>query len=450
MRLSRHNEMTSGSNPRILCISPLFAPMADSEAFCSAKMVAALVKAGADVRVLSCSNVVRENPTRDASPAWQELEPLRMDLPTPTERSLWTSICTGVRYRTSMYSRWVARVSKQARILHQQRPFDLVYSRSLPMCAHIAGFWCAKTLGLPWVANLNDPWEGQFLPEVAFPNLSMLNSATYTFWLRRTLESADLITYPCERLHAFHARVSGIDHEAAIVPHVAQVSDAAAGNEHLFHLLHAGKLGASENPPRPVRPLLIALKNFLDAKVDARPCTRLTLVGPADEGTNKLIVELGLQDIVSNTGRVSYEQSLRWIAAATVCVLVEAVVDEGIFFPSKLVDYLSAGKPVLAMVPEKGTTADLAEAHSSVTKVGQHDPAPIQTTITDLYEEFKAGRLAFRAPIPSLRNQFTSAQVAGEFLAAVRTIMKSSGNSISNIAANAHLGEPVQLVSGVK
>src|SRR5258705_4303584 len=113
MRLSRHNEMTSGSNPRILCISPLFAPMADSEAFCSAKMVAALVKAGADVRVLSCSNVVRENPTRDASPSWQELEPLRMDLPTPTERSLWTSIYTGARYRTSMYSRWVARVSKQ-------------------------------------------------------------------------------------------------------------------------------------------------------------------------------------------------------------------------------------------------------------------------------------------------------------------------------------------------
>src|SRR6266576_722090 len=398
MRLTRKNEMTSATSPRILCISPLFAPMADSEAFCSAKMVAALVKAGADVQVLSCSNVIRKNPVCDAAPSWQELEPLRIDLPTPAERSLWKSVYTGLHYQTSIYSRWVALVVQQARILHEQRPFDFVYSRSLPMCAHIAGFWCAKKLALPWVANLNDPWEGQFLPEVAFPNLSMLDSATYKFWLKRTLQSADLVTYPCERLHAFHARVSGIDHDSAILPHVARINDGAAANGSLFHLLHAGKLGTSENPPRPAKPLLIALKNFLDVNVDARPVTRLTLVGPADEGTNQLVLDLGLQDIVSNTGRVSYEESLRVIAAATICVLVEAVVVEGIFLPSKLVDYLAAGKPVLAMSPENGTVTDLAAAHSSITKVGQHDPASIQTAIASLYRDFKTGPLSSRAP----------------------------------------------------
>jgi hypothetical protein len=413
-------------------------------------MIAALTEAGADVTVLSCSNVLRKNPVRDASASWHELEQFRTDLPTPAQSAPRQSISAALRYQTSMYSRWVALVVQQARILHRHRAFDFVYSRSLPMCAHIAGFWCSRTLTLPWVANMNDPWETQFLPGVAFPNVSVLDSATYRFWLRRTLRMADLITYPCERLHAFHAEVSGIDHDAAIVPHVAWASGDATTNESLFHLVHAGKLGAAENPPRPAKPLLVAVKNFLDAHADARSVTRLTLVGPADEGTSKLVSELGLQDVVFSTGRVSYEQSLQWIAAATICVLVEAVVEEGIFFPSKLVDYFAANKPVLAVSPEKGTTADLAAAHNSVIKVDQHGAVAIQSAIAALYEDFQTGRLASRTPSPTLRNRFTPGEIAKQFLALAATVLQLSHRGSSSDASQADLVEHVQLASGMK
>jgi H2-forming N5,N10-methylenetetrahydromethanopterin dehydrogenase-like enzyme len=57
---------------RVLCISPLFPPLADAEAFCGGKMVYALIAAGHDVVVL-CEP---PSPTRlaDTSSYWKQLE----------------------------------------------------------------------------------------------------------------------------------------------------------------------------------------------------------------------------------------------------------------------------------------------------------------------------------------------------------------------------------------
>ena len=410
---------------RILCISPLFAPLANAEAFCSAKLVSALREAGADVTVLTCSNVLTERPVLDDSFLWNDLRGTQTDVVVPRVRRKWQSIWTALRYQTAIYSRWVAAVVKKAQALHQERNFDFVYSRSLPMCGHIAGYWCAKTLSLPWIANIDDPWEAQFMPGIAFPNISGLHAATYRFWLKKTLRTADLVTYPCPRLQRFHAEVSGIGHDAAIIPHVGSAHENTNMQQGMFHLVHAGKLGASENPQRPVRSLLIALKNFLDENAAARSLTRLTLVGPDDEATSKVVCELGLQSIVVSTGRASYEESLQHIASATVCVVLEAVIEEGIFFPSKLVDYIAAGKPVLAISPERGTVADLAASKRSIVRVDQRDPAIIKSAIAGLYEEFRHSRLASRVPDSTLRNQFSSRVVAKQFFSAIETKLPS-------------------------
>ena len=42
--------------PRILCISPYFAPMRDSEAFCSTKFINALTERGAQITTIVCAN----------------------------------------------------------------------------------------------------------------------------------------------------------------------------------------------------------------------------------------------------------------------------------------------------------------------------------------------------------------------------------------------------------
>lgn len=415
--------MTSDSHRpvlRILCISPLFVPTADSEAFCSAKMVQALLERGVSLTVLFSSNV-RKGGCTDNSRLWDSIRDIIIDVPQVSERDVLHSIVAASQFQTPMFARWVDAVVATAKLLHRTARFDLVYTRSLPMVAHIAGFWCARKLRLPWVANIDDPWEFNFFPGANFPKFSAFKTHAYLFWLRRTLRNADLVTYPCEGLHGFHAKLAKLDHPAEIIPHIGSRPNRASRNPNgCFCLVHAGKLGASELTKRPSKALLLGLKAFVDTSAEASARTRLVLVGPEDKQTQSLIGELGLQGNVQTVGRVNYEDSLDYIASASACILIEACGDEGIFSPSKLADYLACGKPVLALSPRTGMAADLA-ARGELVRI-DHEPDAVRDAIAGLYSEFKLGTLSARKPSDRLMAQLRGDSVAEKFLTACQIL----------------------------
>ena len=166
------------------------------------------------------------------------------------------------------------------------------------------------------------------------------------FWLRRTIRSADLITYPCKRLKDFHARLAKVDQVAEVIPHIGYKSKRARQiQDGHFRLVHAGRLLASEG--RFGKAILLGLKAFLDTSAEAAEDTKLILVGPGDKETQSMISEMDLQRNIEIVGRVSYENSLEYIASASACILIESLVDEGIFFASKLADYLFAASQCL-------------------------------------------------------------------------------------------------------
>ena len=87
--------------------------------------------------------------------------------PEPNTVREFDALAAALRYQTIASARWVAAAVEAAERLHRVRPFDLVYSRSLPKEAHICGYWTARRLRLPWLANLNDPWDFHVtVPEV--------------------------------------------------------------------------------------------------------------------------------------------------------------------------------------------------------------------------------------------------------------------------------------------
>lgn len=409
---------------RILCISPIFVPFPDAEAFCAGKMVQALLQCGASVTVLSSSNI-RRGGHKDGSRMWHSMRDVTVDIPQVLQPNLLHSIVTASQFQTPFFARWVEKVVTAATQLHSANKFDLVYTRSLPMSAHIAGFWCARKLKLPWIANINDPWDICFFPGVDQPKLSAFMARAYIFWLRRTLLNADLVTYPCQGLKDFHTKLSKLDHAAEIIPHIGYRPKCLSHNSNgQFRLVHAGKLGTSEVTRRSAKALLLGLKAFLDTSTDAAARTRLVLVGPEDEETQSWVCQLGLQRNVENLGRVDYENSLDNIASASACILIESEMDESIYFPSKLADYLVCGKPVIALSPRTGVAADLA-TQGELIRV-DHDPDDVRNAITALYSEFKRGTLTSRNPSNRLVAQFQGQSVAGKFLTACQVLISRS------------------------
>lgn len=402
----------------IFFISPVFVPTAGPEPYCGGKMALALMEHGVSATVVSLDDHRR---TRlDDSRVWKPLSPHHIAVETPKTKEPVRSAFLGARYLTNSYARWIRSVVGLARELHSAKPFDVVYSRSLPMIAHVAGYWCGRKLGLPWIANMNDPWALYFFPGNK-RKASRRVKRWSMYWLRKTLRRADLVTYPSAGLHTFHAALSGVEHDAEIIPHVGFASNDGIPGEG-FTLVHAGKMGNSEITGRPTNALLKGYASFLKRDAAVRKETRLVFVGPQDEETDQVIRTLDLQGNVVGTGMVSYEESLKKIKEATVCILIEADEKEGIYLPSKLADYLVAGKPVLALSPEVGTASGLARAGGLV-RVRPNDPVAVEKALAKLYGDYRRGCLGLNEPPPDLVAQFTAQAVAEKFIAAASQVM---------------------------
>ena len=382
-------------------------------------MVLALQKAGVDVVVL------RDRPPLasriDPSSCWNPLADPNCQINVSRTWNKPWALLLGGRYLSLKMGRPVRAYVQQALRLHREKPFHLVYSRSLPMYAHIIGYWCSRALRLPWVANVNDPWDLYMCPEAALKPPSWTDGIVSKYWLHKGLASATLATYPSARMRDFHVRLSGVPHDNAIVPHVGWTCGAPQKRLPCLHLVHTGRLiDAVSN--RGSSPLLLGFHQFLSCHPEARADVRMTLVGPDDAESKELVVGLHLQDAVLWKGRVSYEESLRCISDASVCILVEGRIKEGIYLPSKVADYAAAGKAILALSPGVGVIADMLPCRGLV-RVDPHDVSAIGEAIGHFYQLHKSGGLPGERPTDEFISQFTPASVANTFLRAVRGVI---------------------------
>ncbi len=408
------------SNLRILCISPFFPPMADSEGFCSAKMVMELMRLGCDVTVLRM-DVSMTNRQLDQSSVWQPAIKASLAIKPTKSFGRISSVFYAIRYRTDSYARWIGAVVAEARSLHRKKRFDLVYSRSLPMIAHIAGYWCAKAIRTPWVANINDPWDLHLCPGSERKPHSWTHIAISEYWLRMAFMSETLVTYPSSRLCDFHTRFASVAHKSAIVTHIGYASSILPEPSQFFHLVHTGLI-AQRISGRSPSGLISGLDQFLSRNDEARSKVRLTLVGPEDAESKELVAKLGLQTIVTWTGRVSYEESLKYIKNASVCVLVEGNMAEGIYLPSKLADYIVAQKPILALSPANGVIADMLPCRG-ILRVSPDNVNGIAKAFERLYRAHQQGKLYSECSPDEIVLQFTPENVVTNFFSAVSKVV---------------------------
>jgi hypothetical protein len=155
-----------------------------------------------------------------------------------------------------------------------------------------------------------------------------------------------------------------------------------------------------------VEPLFAGLERFLTACPDAP--IRIEFAGRYAGAAPEVPPALA--------GVVSFEPSMppdavrAWMSEADVALLVEADLEEGIFFPSKLSDYLAGGRPILALSPRRGVAADFLSDGGGVL-AGPEDVAGIASALERLHDLWRSGRLAELAPRPEQAAGVSAASV---------------------------------------
>jgi len=223
-----------------------------------------------------------------------------------------------------------------------------------PMSDHLAGLAIRRRIPLPWIAHFSDPWSDNPYRRVSLTWLdrrferSVLENVDRVVFTSR--ETMDLVMrkYP----HAWRAK-------AVVVPHAFDPSlyDEAVTPSDGLVVRYLGDFYRR----RRADALVQALSLLAHEKPEALTGVRVELIGSSRGAAEKLSQVYQLPPgLLTVLPPVDYLTSLRLMREAALLLVIDAPSDHNVFLPSKLIDYIGAGRPIFAISPA-GASSDLVQ-----------------------------------------------------------------------------------------
>lgn len=299
------------------------------------------------------------------------------------------------------YIGWRPFALRAARTLVREDRPDALMSSGPPETNHLVAAVVRRESGTPWLADFRDPWFGLHL----VPAPTGWHRGRHAELERAVLNDADCVVATTTWLRDLLRERSHGKREIYVIRNGYDPADFAAANHgdqvsgrepsHL-RLVHTGMLTLT----RTVTGLLHGLQRLLGRRPELRGTLRLDLVGSHESDNDAWIAKLGLQDSVRLCGYVSHREAIEAMRRADVLVLVKHTERRyrGLI-PGKLYEYLGAGRPLLALVPESEAAA-LVRSLGCGEIAAPDDAEAIAAALERFAEAKRAGALATLYPAP--------------------------------------------------
>ncbi len=161
---------------------------------------------------------------------------------------------------------------------------------------------------------------------------------------------------------------------------------AAPAQDGKKHFLYVGHL----DEMRSAKPLFIALGKLKKTHPNLAKKVQFDFYGHMSDQDKAAIIDHQIGKFVTVHPDISYLESLEKISQADWLILIDAnlnsVLNDYIYFPAKLVDYLGAEKPIFAITQTTGTSAD-AIRQIGAGRIVTHDPDDIYLYLAKIIEQ---------------------------------------------------------------
>jgi Glycosyltransferase Family 4 len=304
-----------------------------------------------------------------------------------------------------------------AKRIRQGSGSQVLCTFSNPWSDHLIGARLQRKFGLPWVAHFSDPWA--FNPFFQrSPRLQRFHEAME----KKVVDGAKRLVFVSEETRSLfiHHYADLARGKSLVVPHImapelARLRARKKKNRKLTFTYTGEFYG-----PRTPEYLFRALSALIAENPAVASGIQVRLVGNMQPEYQKLAGEPGLRDVVSLVNTVPYRESLDHIVEADVLLLIDAQSEgESVFLPSKLVEYLGSGNPILGLTPARGTSARMIQKANGLVA----DPADVEgikRCFSQLWNEHAAGALASaRAYGQEIVDEYTQRSAAQRFAEAV-------------------------------
>lgn len=314
---------------------------------------------------------VDEMEPRSKRPVWKRLVGAAWGLAVAAERAT---------YVPDPRRLWAIAASQAALRLAETADIDAVLTSSPPFSAHFVGLRMKRRLGTPWIADFRDLWVGRPYRELPYAWQRPLDRA----YEARVVNHVDHLVlaspgwvplfekrYGPALLDRTTVITNGYDSGIFATKRHTCGTDAINTKGQPVTIAYTGALHDGESP----WPVAKALANVA-AQLGAdrvRSGLRIRLTGPGAPDWTELeayLRERDLDGVVQFLGVRSHAESLAEQRAADVLLILSAPPHEETI-RGKSFEYMAAGKPILALLPERSTQAQIL-APSRLATVVQH------------------------------------------------------------------------------
>lgn len=274
---------------------------------------------------------------------------------------------------------WVKPSVKRLEKYLKEHPVDLIVTTGSPHSLHLIGRALKRSTGLPWLADLRDPWT----------NIDYYSQLKLTRWAdaeqhkleRAVLQEADqVLTVSWHWAHELQALgastveviTNGYDPDDMPPP--------PAALDERWSLVHVGSITATRDVPS----LWSALGERLRCDAEFKERFVLRLVGGVDHTVLRSIEDAGLIGHVERIGQVGHKEALRYMQSAHVLLLpVNDTPNVMGFLPAKVFEYLAVQRPILAIAPAEADIARVLGAQHTV--VQRNDASAMRNAVNALF-----------------------------------------------------------------
>jgi hypothetical protein len=371
-----------------------------------------------DIRVIGCDDASGRDPTIPGDAPARRLEIVRVPRKVPaigTPRWLVDRLCVPDVQRS-----WALEAARRALADCWLGTADVLVTFGDPMSDHLAGAALKRATGSPWIAHFSDPWADN-----PYRRHRWLTLPVHRALEARVVAQADRLVFTSPEtvdlvMRKYPAAWRG---KARVLPHAfdaALYSRAHAPSPRRI-LRHVGNF----YPPRSPAPLLAALARIAASGPRLLEGVQVDLVGHIDDRVDFRRELAALPaGLVSVRAPVDYRMSLELMVDADLLFVIDAAFESSVFLPSKLVDYLGAGRPIFAISPP-GAAANL------VTRLGgwAADPERIGEIVGGLVAALSLPDPEEDRPWgdPRVRAEFEAVRIGTQFDAIVDELDQSRG-----------------------
>ncbi len=240
--------------------------------------------------------------------------------------------------------------------------YNAIISWSQWHSIHLAALKIKKKYpNIRWVLHMSDPWkDNPFLNKIPF--YFQIQSRLE----KKTFELADNINFTSEETVELIFEKYPLEYKlkSSIIPHSFD-SDLFNKNDKNNKKIIIRYLGNFYGPRNPLI-FCNALKKLQDKNNDLLKNFKFEFYGNWIGNNNWSPYQIGLnKNIIEFLKPETYVKSLELMSSADYLLIIDAPFEKSVFFPSKLVDYLGVGKPIIAITPP-GTSKKILERVNAI------------------------------------------------------------------------------------